>query len=84
MASNPQPPTALTTQVHFGAARPETREDASVLASYVDETEAYSGQVLFRGGEASDHLYFIKAGVVELQVRETTPTLTPSLISPLS
>jgi CRP-like cAMP-binding protein len=39
-----------------------------VLAEYFQEAMFEAGECLFKGGEASDKLYFIRKGVVELQV----------------
>ncbi|KAM3572911.1 hypothetical protein VYU27_005111 [Nannochloropsis oceanica] len=39
-----------------------------ILAQYFQEATFEAGQCLFYGGEASDKLYFIRKGVVELQV----------------
>lgn len=40
----------------------------AVLARFFEAREFHAGQTLFRAGEASNHLYFIRKGVVELQV----------------
>lgn len=44
-----------------------------VLARFFVEREFHTGQHLFRAGEASDHLYFLRKGVVELQVPARAP-----------
>jgi CRP-like cAMP-binding protein len=41
---------------------------AGTLMAYFEEVEAAAGQVLCRSGQASNHLYFIRTGVVEQEV----------------
>ena len=50
-----------------GRARPN-RHQHRVLAQYFQEAAFEAEECLFNGGEASDKLYFIRKGVVELQV----------------
>lgn len=46
----------------------------AVLAQFFEEKEFHAGAALFRAGAASDFLFFIRKGVVELQVPPPPPS----------
>lgn len=50
----------------------------AVLAQYFEEKEFHAGAALFRAGAASDFLFFIRKGVVELQVPPPPPPASAS------
>ncbi len=51
-------------------------KESHFLAQYFEEAVFEAGQCLFQGGEASDKLYFIRKGVVELQLPADNTTAT--------
>lgn len=64
--------------VHHTQGGEEGEEVGATLARYFEEKEFHAGATLFRAGAASDFLYFIRRGVVELHV----PLSSPSSPSP--
>ena len=67
----PPSPTLNGSHAHDGAAHEGAEEEEDVgrvLSAFFAEREFHAGQALFHAGEASDHLYFLRKGVVVLQL----------------